>query len=172
MLRCAAALLLWSDTAFRLCFSVSMAMLPLNGAGSPMDGNAAADAATVTGACAAAATAPVHEWDNISRYCNKHKQKKVMNDYALRYFRWCCEDPVGVPCIRSDGMSWRFWDFDLSQDTCSIIIAHYQEEGNVHWFDDACEEQPWSWRHLLDSVRVLPQDFSSFGICGNRLWCV
>ena len=134
-------------------------MQSFNGADSPMDGNAAADAATVSGASAAAATAPVHEWSDIIRYCKNHPQKSDMNDYALKYFRWALEDPAGVPCICFDGISWRFLDFDLSLDTCPIIIAHHQEERTVYWFDDACEEQPWSWRHLLDAVSLPPKEW-------------
>ena len=141
-------------------------MQSFNGADSPMDGHAAADAAAVSGASAAAATAPVYEWRDITCYCKKHPQKRDMNDYALKYFRWCFEDPAGVPCIRGCGVSYRYMDFDLSLDTWPIFIAHHQEEGTVYWFDDACEEQPWSWRHLLDSVRVLPQNFFKF----RSLW--
>ena len=135
-----------------------MAMQSFNGADSPMDGHAAADAAAVSGASAAAATAPVYEWRDITCYCKNHPQKRDMNDYALKYYRWCFEDPAGVPCIRGCGVSYRYMDFDLSLDTWPIFIAHHQEDGPAYWFDDSCEEQPWSWRHLFGSLTQGPAE--------------
>ena len=52
-----------------------------------MDGNAAADAATVSGADAAAAAAPVHEWKDIYAYCKNHPQERGKN-HPL-YFLLC-----------------------------------------------------------------------------------
>ena len=120
-----------------------------------MDGwIAAADAATGSGASAAAAAAPVHEWKDIMAYCKKHPQKMVMNNYAHKYLRWSCEHPFGVPCIPGGG---RILNFDLTRDTFRIFIAHHQENGPANWFDSSCEEQPWSWRHLLVTIPQLWQ---------------
>ena len=120
-----------------------------------MDGwIAAADAATGSGASAAAAAAPVHEWKDIRAYCKKHPQKSVMNNYAHKYLRWSFEDPFGVPCIPGGG---RILNFDLTRDTFRIFIAHHQENGPAYWFDSSCEEQPWSWRHLLVTLPQLWQ---------------
>ena len=58
---------------------------------------AAAGAATSPPARAAAAAAKAYEWADIRAYCAKHKQANVMNNQALKYFRWAGEDPAGVP---------------------------------------------------------------------------
>ena len=116
--------------------------------------NAPADAATVSGASAAADAAPIHEWRDIYKYCKGHSQRNVMNNYALKYFRWSYEDPAGVPSIPGEGRI-----FDLTQDTFPVYIARHEEKGPKYWFGESCgPEQPWSWRHLLGSLTKGPAE--------------
>ena len=113
-------------------------------------------------AAAAAATGFVVQWEDIWEYCRVHRQPNVRNNDALKYFRWAYEDPVGVPS--NPGVA-----FDLSIDEHQIYIPHHADKGTAFWFDQDCEQQPWSWRHLLGSLTKAPKELYASAVVELRI---
>ena len=118
---------------------------------------AAAAAAPPAGPSAAVGTAKVFEWKDIWEYCKQNKQPNSMNNMALKYYRWCYEDPAGEPTERRV-------ELDLQYDTHEIYLACHAEKGSQFWFDPTCDKQPWSWRHLFGALRTAPEEFYSSGV--------
>ena len=119
-------------------------------------------AATTSAAPAAAGAACVVEWADIWKYCAEHQQANVMNNYALKYYRWSYEDPAGVPSIPGEGV-----EFDLSIDECMIYPPVHAAKGAKYWFEGSVQ-QPWSWRHLLGSLRKAPSELFASPVVSLR----
>ena len=56
------------------------------------------------------------------------------------------------------GAKKRGTEFDLREDTFTIYVAHHDAKGPNYRFDATCEQQPWSWRHLLGSLSKGPRE--------------
>ena len=110
-------------------------------------------------AAADAADQVVYDWDAMREHTRTRgpQRNKIHND-ALKWFRYCSEDPAGVPSCGPEGYA-----IDLKSDDHEILIAHRNEKGPDFWYDDACERQPWSWRGLFVSIRTAPTEFFSAG---------